>query len=129
MTLVDSAGKTLYFSDEEKAGTSSCTSACLGFWFPLTVRSKSISTPQGLTGKLSTVKRSDDGKLQVAFNGAPLYTFKLDAAAGDAKGNDFSDAFGSTHFTWHAASTTKAVGTTTPATSPSTMNNGGYGNY
>jgi len=127
MTLVDSSGKTLYFSEQEKSGKIMCTGSCLGFWFPLTTSSTSVQAPQGMTGKLGTIKRSDDGKLQVTYNGAPLYSFKLDTAAGDAKGNNFSDAFGSNHFTWHAAGSTAKA--TTPTQSSTSNGNGGYGNY
>lgn len=125
MTLVDSSGKTLYFSDEEKSGKIACTDSCLGFWFPLTVGDKTVAQPDGLSGKLGTVKRSDNGKLQVTYNGAPLYTFKLDTSAGDTKGNNFSDDFGGTHFTWHAAG---AKGADTKQSSPP-KDNGGYGDY
>jgi predicted lipoprotein with Yx(FWY)xxD motif len=127
MTLVNSSGQTLYFSDQEKSGKISCTGSCLGFWFPLTTSSTTVKTPSGVSGQLGTIKRSDNGKLQVTYNGAPLYTFKLDTATGDAKGNDFSDQFGSAHFTWHAAGSTAK--STTPTQSQSTMDNGGYGNY
>ncbi len=129
-TLVDSSGKTLYFSDQEKSGKILCTGSCLGFWFPLTTSSTSVQTPHGVTGKLGTIKRSDNGKLQVTYNGAPLYTFKLDSAAGDAKGNNFSDAFGSNHFMWHAAGATgKATTPTQSSSSGGGGGNGGYGNY
>lgn len=124
--LVDSAGKTLYFSDEGKNGMISCTGQCLGFWFPLTASQKTVPTPDGVSGKIGTVKRPDNGKLQVTYNGAPLYTFKLDSSAGDMKGNNFSDAFGSSHFTWHAASVGAAAKSSTPTTTGG--NNGGYNN-
>lgn len=126
--LVDKSGKTLYFSDEEKSGKTACTGSCLGFWFPLTVSGQTVAGPTGLPGKLGTMKRTDNGKLQVTYNGAPLYTFKLDSSSGDMKGNNFSDSFGSTHFTWHAASTTKSS-STPKSSSSSSDGGGGYGNY
>jgi predicted lipoprotein with Yx(FWY)xxD motif len=123
--LVDSSGKTLYFSDQEKSGTISCTGACLGFWFPDTVAGKTVSQPKGLSGKLGTIKRSDNGKMQLTYNGAPLYTFKLDTSSGDAKGNNFKDNFGSSHFTWHAAGATSS----SKSKGGGGGDNGGYGNY
>lgn len=125
--LVDSSGKTLYFSDQEKNGSISCTGPCLGFWFPLTASDKSIPTPDGISGKLGTLKRSDDGKLQVTYNGAPLYTFKLDSSSGDMKGDNFSDDFGNTHFTWHAAGAQKAARSSSSPKSGG-GDNGGYNN-
>lgn len=121
--LVDSKGMTLYTSEQEKNGKIMCTGACTGFWMPLTVSGKTVSTPAGVTGKLATVKRPD-GKTQVTYNGGPLYTFRLDKSSGDDKGNNFSDSFSGTKFTWHAAGTTKS------STSNSGNNNGGndYGN-
>jgi hypothetical protein len=39
---------------------------------------------------LGTVKRPD-GRIQVTFKGAPLYTFYLDRKRGDLRGNGFKD--------------------------------------
>ena len=116
--LVNSAGKTLYAADQEKGGKIACTGACNGFWLPLTVAKDNVAAPDGLSGTLGTVKRPDNGKLQVTYNGDPLYTFKLDTAAGDAKGNNFSDKFGTASFTWHAAGAGKAT------SSPSSVSSG-----
>jgi predicted lipoprotein with Yx(FWY)xxD motif len=117
-TLVDSSGKTLYFADQEAGGMIKCTGGCLSFWMPAT---GSAADAKSVTG-LGTTKRSDTGADQLTFQGKPLYTFKLDTASGQAKGNNFSDAFSGASFTWHAATTTA------PAASPST-NSGGGGGY
>ena len=85
--LVDSAGKTLYTYDKDTAGTSACTGTCATTWPPLTIASG--STPKagsGVTGALGTITRPD-GTTQVTYKGAPLYTFKQDAKAGDASGD------------------------------------------
>ena len=34
-TLVDPAGKTLYFADQEAGGMIKCTAGCLTFWMPV----------------------------------------------------------------------------------------------
>lgn len=73
---------------------------------------------------LATMKRSDTGAEQLTFEGKPLYTFKLDTAAGEAKGNNFSDAFSGVDFTWHAAAPTAAAA---PTKAPSSSDGGGYG--
>lgn len=100
--LVNSKGKTLYFTDVESAGSIACTGECVGFWAPLTA-SGSLAPPASadFTAQFSTVPRPD-GKTQVAYNGHPLYTFKLDKSAEQAMGNDFKDDFGGKSFTWHA---------------------------
>ncbi|MEV6269611.1 hypothetical protein AB0L64_20760 [Kribbella sp. NPDC051936] len=115
-TLVDASGKTLYFADQEAGGALKCTGSCLSFWIPATGNSQAV---QGL----ATIKRSDTGAEQLTFQGKPLYTFKLDTAAGEAKGNNFSDAFSGVGFTWHAATTTAAAA---PTKAPSSSG-GGYG--
>ncbi|MGW6195413.1 hypothetical protein ACWF0M_04610 [Kribbella sp. NPDC055110] len=119
-TLVDASGKTLYFADQEAGGAIKCTGGCLSFWMPAT---GSAADAKSVTG-LATMKRSDTGAEQLTFQGKPLYTFKLDAAAGDAKGNNFADAFSGVDFTWHAATTTAAAPTQAPSSSG---NGGGYG--
>jgi predicted lipoprotein with Yx(FWY)xxD motif len=118
-TLVDASGKTLYFADQEAGGAIKCTGNCLSFWMPAT---GSATDAKSVTG-LATMKRSDTGAEQLTFQGKPLYTFKLDTAAGDAKGNNFADAFSGVDFTWHAATTTAAA----PTQAPSSSNGGGYG--
>jgi predicted lipoprotein with Yx(FWY)xxD motif len=123
--LVDSDGKTLYAEDTETSSELRCTDTCLGFWFPLTV--KAGDAPSGsdaVAAKLDTVKRSDDGKTQVTFDGKPLYTFKLDTSAGMAKGDGFTDDFGGTTLDWHAA-TVDGASTDAPETGGS--GGGGYG--
>lgn len=123
--LTDSSGKTLYSPAQEKSGKISCTGACTGFWFPLISSSAMPTAPAGVPGKLATVKRPDTGKLQVTYEGMPLYSFKLDKAAHDTMGNDFSDSFGGTKFTWYAMTPKGPAGSgSTPSSSPSS--GGGY---
>ena len=44
---------------------------------------------RGVSGKLSTIKRSD-GTTQAVYNGHPLYTYVGDAAPGQAHGNNLN---------------------------------------
>lgn len=121
--LVDKDGKTLYFADQEAGGVLKCTGSCLSFWMPAT---GTADDAKAVTG-LATMKRSDTGAEQLTFQGKPLYTFKLDTSSGQAKGNNFSDAFSGTNFTWHAATTT-ASAPSAPSSSQSSNDGGGYGN-
>ncbi|WP_350277707.1 hypothetical protein [Kribbella sp. HUAS MG21] len=116
--LVDAAGKTLYFADQETGGAIKCTDSCLSFWIPVTGTAADAKSVSGL----ATVKRSDTGAEQLTFQGKPLYTFKLDTKPGEAKGNNLSDAFSGVDFTWHAATT----GTAAPTQAPSSSEGGGY---
>lgn len=116
--LVNSAGRALYVSDEEK-GQVLCTSgACGAIWTPLTVPSKqSLTAPPPLAKKLGTVSRPD-GSTQVTLAGRPLYTFSFDHAAGQTNGDGQQDSFDGTDFTWHLA--TPAGQTAAPSSQPST---------
>jgi predicted lipoprotein with Yx(FWY)xxD motif len=109
--LVDRTGHTLYDLSVERHGRFICTTkSCLSFWHPLVIAKG--TKPTGVVA-LATVKRPD-GRIQVTYKGAPLYTFVQDAKLGDVKGEGFKDVG-----TWHAASTSAAK--TAPAPSP-----GGY---
>jgi predicted lipoprotein with Yx(FWY)xxD motif len=110
-TLVDPAGKTLYFADQEADGAIKCTASCLSFWFPV---EGTDSTAKSMDG-LAVVKRSDNGMSQLTFEGKPLYTFKLDTGAGQSKGNNLTDEFAGTTFVWHAATTSGAAPTQAPS--------------
>jgi hypothetical protein len=76
--------------------------------------------PRGVAGALGTIHRPG-GLTQLTFNGKPLYTFRLDLAPGQAHGNNFTDHFGGTSFTWHAVTTNGS-----PAGTGQPGNGGGY---
>ena len=94
MVLANLKGRTLYSLSVEKHGRFICTGGCLSIWHPLVV-------PKGVkpTGpvKLSTVKRPD-GRIQVTYQGRPLYSFAEDKKPGETNGEGFKDVG-----TWHAA--------------------------
>jgi predicted lipoprotein with Yx(FWY)xxD motif len=121
--LVDSRGRALYRSEQERNGMVLCDGSCLSFWQPLTVK----GTPKGhsLSGKLAVVKRPDGGR-QVTYNGKLLYSFKLDKP-GKVSGDGFKDAFGSQKFRWHVVHPvgTSSSGSTKP-TPPPTPTYPGY---
>lgn len=136
--LVDGQGRALYFSDQEKGGKLLCTSgACGAIWTPLTVPSRSsLTVPPPLAERLGTTARPD-GSTQVTLNGAPLYTFSFDHAAGQVNGDGTRDSFDGTDFSWHVAtpsghvaaapgtpSSQSASQSASPSSSP--YGNGGY---
>jgi predicted lipoprotein with Yx(FWY)xxD motif len=88
--LVDgTSGMTLYVfaKDVKDSGKSNCAGDCLVTWPALTVPAGSTPTAgTGVTGTLSTITRTDDGTLQVTYNGLPLYFFKNDKTPGDLNG-------------------------------------------
>ena len=86
--LVDRRGMSLYDLSVERKGRLVCTTKfCLSLWHPLTVPKG--TTPTGVR-LLSTVRRPD-GRRQVTYRGAPLYTFVQDRKRGDVNGNGFKD--------------------------------------
>ena len=106
--LADRSGRTLYSPQQEAGGKIVCTGGCLGFWFPVRVAAgAALRAPTGVTGALGMIHRPG-GLTQLTYNGKPLYTFRLDQAPGQAHGNNFTDHFGGTTFTWHALTTSGA---------------------
>jgi predicted lipoprotein with Yx(FWY)xxD motif len=76
-----------FTKDTKDSGTSACTGSCLETWPALTVAAGETPVAgEGVTGKLGTITRSDDGSIQVTYNGLPLYFFKNDKAPGDLNG-------------------------------------------
>ena len=124
--LVDGSGRSLYFSDQEKAAHKVLcdSSACQAIWTPLTVMAgQQPSGPSGVTSELGTTRRPD-GARQVTLNGAPVYTFEFDHSSGDLNGDGQKDSFDGTDFTWQAATVSGAV-----APAPSSNSYGGGGGY
>ncbi len=92
--LVDQQGRALYLytTDAQNSGTSACTAECLTQWQPVTV----TGTPQAGNGVnaslLGTITR-EDGTLQAAYNGWPLYTYTGDTAPGATNGQGMGSAW------------------------------------
>jgi predicted lipoprotein with Yx(FWY)xxD motif len=77
----------IFTKDVKDSGASACTGECLANWPALTVPAGSTpSGGSGVTGTLGTITRTDDGTLQVTYNGLPLYFFINDKAPGDSTG-------------------------------------------
>ena len=85
--LVDGEGLSLYLftNDTKDSGESTCTGECLVEWPALATDGSPVAGEGVDATLLSTITR-DDGSLQVAYNGWPLYYFHEDAAAGDTNG-------------------------------------------
>ena len=81
LVLVDGEGMTLYTYDADQPGASNCTGLCAVFWPP-------AAAPEDAdeTGKFSVVVR-EDGSLQWAYAGMPLYGYVRDEEPGDVTGD------------------------------------------
>lgn len=120
--LANSKGFTLYFFAIDTPTTSNCTGTCASFWPPVT-GTPSAASGVSLPGKWGTIRRSD-GTTQATYDGHPLYTFKLDTAAGQATGNGKNLDGG----LWYAMTPSGAKPAAGGAPAPSTStSSGGYG--
>src|SRR3954453_18191131 len=106
--LVGANGRTLYLFTADKAAKSRCYGQCATYWPPLIAGTPTVGT--GLNAsKLGTTKRKD-GKLQVTYNGHPLYFFQPDKKSGDIKGQGYVHFGGA----WWTVSAAGAKVTTKP---------------
>ena len=87
--LADAKGMTLYTFDKDAMGKSNCNGECAEYWPP--AKASASDKP---AGDLTIIKR-DDGSLQWADGGKPLYTFKNDTKPGDTSGDKKNNV-------WHA---------------------------
>ena len=83
--LVDSKGITLYDFVQDKGTTSVCYGACAALWPPLLTHGKPVAGLGVRASLLGTTKRND-GKVEVTYNGHPLYYFVTDRKPGQTTG-------------------------------------------
>ncbi len=90
--LTDESGMTLYVFDKDQAGSgkSACNGPCADNWPPL----KPADGDQA-AGDFSIITR-DDGSLQWAYQGQPLYLWVKDTRPGEQKGDGVKGV-------WHTA--------------------------
>jgi predicted lipoprotein with Yx(FWY)xxD motif len=128
--LVNSQGRTLYMLTTEKGGKITCTasSGCLHAWPETDLPSGTTKATAGSgvqSSLLGTVKGAT-GKMEVTYNGWPLYTFIGDSSAGTAKGQALTN-FGGTWYVLNTAGNPVTAKAAAAASSPSTGSGGGYG--
>ncbi len=83
--LTDPSGKALYTYGGDSTGVSNCTASCLASW-PAYKASNSAALPANVTA----ITRSDNGQMQYAYKGMPLYYFVSDSGSsvtGNGVGN------------------------------------------
>jgi len=84
--LTASNGMTLYMYTKDTKDVSNCTGQCATNWPPYTVASSAdINVSAATSGRVGTIVRAD-GKLQVTYNGQPLYFWINDKNPGDTTG-------------------------------------------
>lgn len=90
--LVDTRGRTLYLFEPDAFGRSTCYGTCAAAWPPL-LASGSPRAGSGVRGALLGTTTRKDGKLQVTYQGYPLYLFVKDTKPGQTLGQGL-DGFG-----------------------------------
>lgn len=91
--LVDAKGNTLYLFMPDTDGASTCYDDCAASWPALIAKGELKAGGDGLDESLLGTTKRDDGKMQVTYNGHPLYHFAGDAAAGDTNGQGIGDVW------------------------------------
>ena len=121
--LTNAAGFTLYTFQADKGSTSVCYGACAQFWPPV-IGTAHMAAGQNISGHFGTTTRKD-GKIQVTFNGHPLYTYAGDTKPGQTSGNGINQSGG----IWNVITAAGGAGTVSaPSSSPSSgSGGGGYG--
>ncbi|MGZ7456170.1 COG4315 family predicted lipoprotein [Pseudomonas sp. Ma2-10] len=85
--MADHKGMTLYTFDNDTGGKSVCTGQCAEYWPPFNAEAGANAE-----GKWTIVKR-DDGTMQWAYDGKPLYYFMKDKKPGDKEGDKMKDVW------------------------------------
>jgi predicted lipoprotein with Yx(FWY)xxD motif/plastocyanin len=83
--LVDSKGMSLYLYTKDSKNTSSCYDKCATAWPPLLTNGAPTGA-NGLDASLLGTTTRTDGKMQVTYNGWPLYYWFKDQKPGDTSG-------------------------------------------
>ena len=122
--LTNAAGFTLYTFQADKGTTSVCYGACAQFWPPV-IGTAHMAAGQNISGHFGTTTRKD-GKVQVTYNGHPLYTYAGDTQPGQTAGNGINQDGG----IWNVITTSAsgAGAASSPSAAPSSgSGGGGYG--
>jgi predicted lipoprotein with Yx(FWY)xxD motif len=121
--VVDSTGKTVYTLTNGSQQVP-CTGMCQTVWPP-------VSLPAGTTKATGTgVKNVAAMGTQVTINGAPVYTFQGDAAAGSTNGEGINSFGGTWHVVMAGGSSAGGGSTATTtggSTTATTAKSGGSG--
>ncbi|MEN5310766.1 hypothetical protein [Pseudomonas koreensis] len=89
--MVDHKGMTVYTFDKDAGGKSMCNGDCAKNWPPMMAPADAKAE-----GKWTVIKR-DDGMMQYAYDGKPLYTFMKDEKPGEMKGDGMKDMWHVVH--------------------------------
>ncbi len=92
--LVDGRGRTIYLFTKERTKKARCYGDCARAWPPLITKGKP-KAGKGADARLVGTTKRRNGKLQVTYNGHPLYYYIADRKAGQITCQDVVE-FGGT---------------------------------
>jgi predicted lipoprotein with Yx(FWY)xxD motif len=90
--LVNRRRHTLYLFLADRHGRSTCYGGCARVWPPAIVSSRPRVGPGVLAAKVTTTTRRDH-RLQLVYNGHPLYAMSADTRPGEIEGEGFLGAW------------------------------------
>jgi predicted lipoprotein with Yx(FWY)xxD motif len=125
VVLVDAKGMTLYRNSQEHGSNIACTDGCTAMWLPL-VKVGALTLAKGMTGKLATITRPDR-KVQVTYNGIPLYRYVGDSKQEQATGQGVGGIWSVTKQGQKPTAAPSATPTTSPGGGTYTPPAGGGG--
>src|SRR6185436_20464866 len=97
-----------------------CSAACLRVWFPVPAPAGNVPSVPGISAPLGVTKATN-GVSMLTAGGSPLYTFALDKAPGDVRGQGIVNFGG----TWYVVSPAGVAVKAPPSSAPVTPG-GGY---
>ena len=96
--LATNSGMTVYTFDKDTAGVSNCTDDCLKNWPAVTVsEGDALTAGADVSGEIGSIVRADNKRIQLTYNGMPLYYWKDDKVPGDATGDGVGDVWHVVH--------------------------------
>jgi predicted lipoprotein with Yx(FWY)xxD motif len=124
--LVSAQGRTLYMFAADKRNKSACYGSCAIYWPPLLTTTTRVTGAGVKSSLLGTTKRTH-GKLQITYNGHPLYRVLKDTKSGQTSGQGLNVSGGLWWVMSPAGTVIKKTAATTTTTTPTTTTGGGYG--
>lgn len=98
--LVDASGNALYALEGNKDG-SKCDATCESAWPPVMAHGSRPNPAPGMPPGMLGALPSDDGTLQMTYDGNPLYRYSGDMGQASTAGHGVNDKWG----TWHLVGT------------------------
>ena len=98
----------------DEQGVPTCSGGCARAWPPLVTLGDTIAG-EGVDGELLGTIARDDGSVQVAYNGWPLYSYGGDQKPGDTNGQGVGGVWFTVSTAGEPSATDSAADSATPS--------------